>query len=360
VANLTRSRLEAIPDRPKTGDRPRARSIEYTSAPVPSTHDLERLRRAAKTCRACPLWRNATCTVFGTGPASARVVLVGEQPGDQEDRAGEPFVGPAGKLLDRALAAAGVERSSLYLTNAVKHFKWEPRGKRRLHQKPNARELAACRPWLKAELEAVKPALIVCLGATAARSVVGSEVRVMSERGRERDTEFGVPALITVHPSSLLRLPEGSDAKAAFACKSGLRCPRERSAADSSVTGLALSRAEGYRFGRPDFAPWQARGSMVTFVTMKSKTASRPPVAATKSRPPTHEQVEALARALWIDQGRPSGHDLEIWLTAERQLIGAPLGNGEDLDPETSRAARVDRELERIVSPPPQRSPTAL
>jgi uracil-DNA glycosylase family protein len=197
-------------------ERKRPLPDEFKPAPVPNSRDLGRLRKAAKTCRACPLWRNATCTVFGSGPPRARVVLVGEQPGDQEDRAGEPFVGPAGKLLDRALVAAGVDRITLYLTNAVKHFKWEPRGKRRLHQKPNAREMAACRPWLEAELNAIKPSLIVCLGATAARSVTGSDVRVMSERGSKRDTEFGVPALITVHPSSLLRLPEGHDAEAAF------------------------------------------------------------------------------------------------------------------------------------------------
>jgi uracil-DNA glycosylase family protein len=199
-----------------TSERKRPSPDEFEPAPVPDTRDLGRLRRAAGSCRACPLWRHATCTVFGEGPADARIVLVGEQPGDQEDRAGEPFVGPAGKLLDRALEAAGVDRRTLYLTNAVKHFKWEPRGKRRLHQKPNAREVAACRPWLEAELRAIEPALIVCLGATAARSVVGTGVRVLSERGGRRETGFGVPALITVHPSSLLRLPPGSDAEAAF------------------------------------------------------------------------------------------------------------------------------------------------
>jgi DNA polymerase len=197
-------------------DRKRPLPEEFGPAPVPNTRDVGRLRKAAESCRACPLWRNATCVVFGAGPSEARVMLVGEQPGDQEDRAGEPFVGPAGKLLDRALIAAGVDRSTLYLTNAVKHFKWEPRGKRRIHQKPNAREVAACRPWLEAEVRAIKPELIVCLGATAARSVVGADVRVLSERGKRRDTEFGIPALITVHPSSLLRMPEGSDAEVAF------------------------------------------------------------------------------------------------------------------------------------------------
>jgi uracil-DNA glycosylase len=200
----------------EANDREHSRPAEFNPAPVPDTRDLNRIRKAAESCRACPLWRNATCTVFGRGPTRARVVLVGEQPGDQEDRAGEPFVGPAGKLLDRALVAANVDRKTLYLTNAVKHFKWEPRGKRRLHQKPNAREMAACRPWLEAELQAIKPALIVCLGATAARSVVGPDVRVLRERGEKRETEFGIPALITVHPSSLLRLPDGSDAEKAF------------------------------------------------------------------------------------------------------------------------------------------------
>lgn len=190
---------------------------EFSRTPVPDTRDLTTLSAAAGHCRACPLWRQATCTVFGTGPSTARVVLVGEQPGDQEDRQGKPFVGPAGQVLDRALAAAGIERSAVYLTNAVKHFKWEPRGKRRLHQRPNAREVAACRPWLEAELAAVRPDLIVCLGGTAAQSVVGRTVRVLSERGEKLPTEFGAPALITVHPSALLRLPQGADAEAEFA-----------------------------------------------------------------------------------------------------------------------------------------------
>lgn len=184
---------------------------------VPDTRELPALRVAASACRACPLWRNATCTVFGEGPGDASVVVVGEQPGDQEDRQGRPFVGPAGLLLDRALAAAGVPRSALYLTNAVKHFKWEPRGKRRLHQRPSAREVAACRPWLEAELAALRPKLIVCLGATAAHSITGRDVRVLSERSQKVDTEFGAPALITVHPSALLRTPAGADPAAEFA-----------------------------------------------------------------------------------------------------------------------------------------------
>ncbi|MBC7365773.1 MAG: UdgX family uracil-DNA binding protein [Undibacterium sp.] len=194
------------------------RATDFSAAAVPVTDDVGLLRDAAASCRACPLWRRATCTVFGEGPVRPRVVVVGEQPGDQEDRVGKPFVGPAGLLFNRALVAAGVERAELYVTNAVKHFKWEPRGKLRLHQKPNAREIAACRPWLEAELRALKPALILCLGATAAQAVLGSkEVRVLSDRGQLFPTEFGAPALITVHPSSLLRMAAGGDPEAAFA-----------------------------------------------------------------------------------------------------------------------------------------------
>lgn len=192
-------------------------SPEVARAPVPETRDLAKLRAAAAGCRACPLWRTGTQTVFGEGPARARVLLVGEQPGDQEDRAGHPFVGPAGGLLDRALEEAGIDRGTLFVTNAVKHFKWVARGKRRLHEKPATLELAACRPWLESEVRAVRPELIVCLGATAARSVVGRVVRVLTERGQRLPTEFGVEALITVHPSALLRLRDRTEADAAFA-----------------------------------------------------------------------------------------------------------------------------------------------
>ena len=188
----------------------------FGRADVPDTRQLGDLRAAAVQCRACPLWRKATCTVFGEGPGRASIVFVGEQPGDQEDRGGRPFIGPAGRLLDRALAAAGIDRSTVYLTNAVKHFKWQPRGKRRLHQRPNAREIAACRPWLEAELRLIRPRLIVCLGGTAAQSVIGRAVAIMSERGTKLDTEFGAPALVTVHPSSLLRLPPEADPTAEF------------------------------------------------------------------------------------------------------------------------------------------------
>jgi len=189
---------------------------QFIPADVPRMKDLDTLRHSGQTCRACPLWKDATCAVFGEGPTHASVLIVGEQPGDQEDRVGKPFVGPAGQLLNRALAAAGVNRAELYVTNAVKHFKWTPRGKRRLHAKPSAREIAACRPWLSAEIESVKPKLIVCLGGTAAHSVTGEEQRVTELRGQIVTSAFGIPALITLHPSALLRLPEGMDLEQEF------------------------------------------------------------------------------------------------------------------------------------------------
>ncbi|HEX2099635.1 MAG TPA: UdgX family uracil-DNA binding protein, partial [Candidatus Synoicihabitans sp.] len=191
-------------------------SGRYHSPAVPSTNDWTELRAAAATCQACPLWQMASCTVFGEGPRNAVVMIVGEQPGDREDRAGRPFVGPAGQLLNRALREAGLDRDRLYLTNAVKHFKWTPRGKRRLHQNPNLRELAACRPWLEAEVNLVNPQVIVCLGASAARSVLGREVRVLTERGKLEPSSFGQPALVTVHPSSLLRLADPTEARTGF------------------------------------------------------------------------------------------------------------------------------------------------
>ncbi len=171
---------------------------------------LEALRREAACCTRCDLYRRATQTVFGEGSARARVMLVGEQPGDQEDRSGRPFVGPAGRLLDRALAAAGIERGDVYVTNAVKHFKWQARGKRRLHEKPNARELAACRPWLDAELAAVRPDVLVCLGATAAQALFGRSFRVTRQRGRLLPTALAPHALATVHPSAILRAPDAA------------------------------------------------------------------------------------------------------------------------------------------------------
>jgi DNA polymerase len=178
-----------------------------------SADDIEALREAAANCRACPLWKDATQTVFGEGPQHASIMLVGEQPGDKEDLAGKPFVGPAGQLLDRALEEAGVDRKKVYVTNAVKHFKFVPRGKIRLHQKPNTPEIKACRQWYERELASIKPDLVVAMGATAAQSVFGKITPINKNRGRLIDLEDGIKALVTVHPSYLLRLPD-ADAKA--------------------------------------------------------------------------------------------------------------------------------------------------
>src|SRR4051812_1200176 len=181
---------------------------DWRPAPAPATSSLTTLRRAAKGCTACHLYRHATQTVFGEGPKGATLMLLGEQPGDQEDLAGKPFVGPAGKILDRALEDAGIDRNEVYVTNTVKHFKWEPRGKRRIHKKPNSREIAACRPWLEAELGAVRPNLLVCMGATAAQAVLGPSFRVTRERGKVLESELASKVVATVHPSSLLRQPD--------------------------------------------------------------------------------------------------------------------------------------------------------
>jgi DNA polymerase len=178
-----------------------------------SANSIEALRIEAESCRACPLWKDATQTVFGEGPQTARVMLVGEQPGDKEDLAGKPFVGPAGQMLDRALEEAGIDRDEVYVTNAVKHFKFVPRGKIRLHQKPNTSEIKACRPWYQRELAAIKPGLVVAMGATAAQSVFGKITPINKNRGRLIDLDDGIKALVTVHPSYLLRLPD-ADAKA--------------------------------------------------------------------------------------------------------------------------------------------------
>ena len=172
---------------------------------LPSHLSLPALREAARDCRGCPLFQHATQTVFGLGRRSSRLMLVGEQPGDEEDRRGEPFVGPAGRLLDEALTAVGIERSDTYVTNVIKHFKWVAQGKRRLHQKPTGREVAACLPWLEKEIALIEPQLIVCLGATAAQALLGSDFRVTVSRGRAMRTRFGPPALATVHPSLILR-----------------------------------------------------------------------------------------------------------------------------------------------------------
>jgi uracil-DNA glycosylase family protein len=177
------------------------------------TGSLDVLREQASACRACPLWKDATQTVFGEGPQTASIMLVGEQPGDKEDLAGKPFVGPAGKMLDRALQEAGIDRPKVYITGAVKHFKFVLRGKFRLHQKPNTSEIKACRQWYEREFAAIKPALVVAMGATAAQSVFGKITPINKSRGRLIDLADGTKALVTVHPAYLLRLP-GADAKA--------------------------------------------------------------------------------------------------------------------------------------------------
>jgi uracil-DNA glycosylase family protein len=169
---------------------------------------LPELKEAAADCRACDLWKDATQTVFGEGQPGARVIMVGEQPGDREDIEGKPFVGPAGRVLDEALAEAGIERTTVYITNTVKHFKWKPQGKRRLHQKPNAAEISACRPWLDSEISVIAPELLVCLGATAAQALLGPAFRVTRQRG-EFIQPPGLPlTMATVHPSSILRAPD--------------------------------------------------------------------------------------------------------------------------------------------------------
>jgi uracil-DNA glycosylase family protein len=180
---------------------------------LPARATISSLRRASKTCEGCDLCYRGTQTVFGEGPANARVVMVGEQPGDQEDLAGRPFVGPAGALLDRALLAAGLDRTQVYVTNAVKHFKWEQRGKRRLHARPNSREIEACKPWLEAELKAIKPELLVVLGSVAAQSLLGRKFKVTQERGKFIESPWAVRTLATFHPSALLRAPD-HDARA--------------------------------------------------------------------------------------------------------------------------------------------------
>lgn len=190
-----------------------ATKSETTSAGdfVPEDGTLEELRAAAQSCKGCDLYKNATQTVFGEGPEKAKVVLVGEQPGDQEDKQGLPFVGPAGRLLDKALAEAGIAREQVYVTNGVKHFKYIWHGKRRLHQKPSVREVAACRPWLEAEIEQVKPKVVVCMGATAAQSVLGRPVPITRERGKFIESKTGPAIFITTHPSSILRQREDAD-----------------------------------------------------------------------------------------------------------------------------------------------------
>ena len=200
----------------KHSQQPSPSPEEWQTAEPPHTRSLEKLRDAAARCTACPLHRNATQTVFGEGRSTADVVFVGEQPGDAEDRAGHPFVGPAGKLLDRALVEAGIDRSEVYVTNAVKHFKWEPHGKRQLHKTPSSRDIAACRPWLQAELAVLQPRVLVALGATATGALLGPEVKVLRDRGKVMKSEFCEQTIVTVHPSSLLRATDEAAREAAY------------------------------------------------------------------------------------------------------------------------------------------------
>jgi DNA polymerase len=194
---------------------------------------MSSLRAAASACKGCPLYRNATQTVFGEGKRSARLVLVGEQPGHEEDLAGHPFVGPAGRILDEALGAVGIDRDDTYVTNVVKHFKWVPKGKRRLHAKSGAREIGACLPWLEKEIELVRPRLVVCLGATAAQALLGSKFRVSVQRGQLVSAPLAEHALATVHPSSILRQRTSEDRHR----------ERERFTADLEVAATFLKRA---------------------------------------------------------------------------------------------------------------------
>jgi len=179
---------------------------EWSATPfLPPRPTMRSLVRASAGCRGCPLYKKATQTVFGEGPKTARAILVGEQPGNEEDLSGHPFVGPAGRVLDDALGAAGIDRGKVYLTNVVKHFKWTPKGTRRMHQKPAAREIAACMPWLEEEVALVRPQVLLCLGATAAQAILGRSFRVSRERGRVTATRLAARTLATVHPSSILR-----------------------------------------------------------------------------------------------------------------------------------------------------------
>ena len=183
---------------------------------LPATHTLAALRTAAARCQGCELYRRATQTVFGEGDPGARAVFIGEQPGDLEDRLGHPFVGPAGRLLDRALAATGLAREQVYVTNAVKHFKWEPRGKRRLHKRPDDGEIRACHPWLHEEIALIRPAVVVCLGVTAAHAAFGRAVRLKDYRGHFIATPLAEATFVTLHPSAILRLPPNADREVAF------------------------------------------------------------------------------------------------------------------------------------------------
>ena len=201
---------------------------------IPERPTVTSVRRAAKDCRACDLYKRGTQTVFGEGPSRAEVMMVGEQPGDAEDRAGHPFVGPAGQLLDRALADAGIDRRRVYMTNVVKHFKWEPRGKRRIHARPNGAEIAACRPWLETEIALVKPRVLVCLGATAAQALLGRAFKVSRQRGTFVPSPLAPRVTATVHPSSILRAPD----------EAARRDEMKRFVADLTRVARELSRKE--------------------------------------------------------------------------------------------------------------------
>jgi len=186
-----------------------------TAAPlIPSRPTLKKLQIAAAGCQACDLWKTGTQTVFGEGKQISTVMFIGEQPGNQEDLQGRPFVGPAGNLLDKALEEAGIDRSRVYVTNVVKHFKWEPRGKRRIHKKPNAAEINACRPWLQAEIDVIKPRVIICLGSTAAQAVIGPKFRVSTQRATFVQSDLAPFVTATVHPSSILRAPSDEQRRA--------------------------------------------------------------------------------------------------------------------------------------------------
>ena len=198
-------------ERPRSSE---AKPREPVPNLIPDRPTLKSVAAAATGCKACDLYKRGTQTVFGEGPKNARLMLVGEQPGDAEDLAGHPFVGPAGKLLDRALEQAGIDRESVYVTNVVKHFKWEPRGKRRIHAKPNAGEISACRPWLETEISLVRPYALVCLGATAAQALLGKRFKVSTQRGEFVDSSLAPLVMATVHPSSILRAPDEESRRA--------------------------------------------------------------------------------------------------------------------------------------------------
>jgi DNA polymerase len=215
IGRKSRSRAAAKPISAARIDRPPNKGAVATGSAaefVPPNLTLPKLRAAAMKCRGCHLWTLGTQTVFGEGPKDARVMIVGEQPGDQEDRAGHPFVGPSGKLLDRALEEAGIDRDDVYVTNAVKHFKWErgEKSARRIHKKPNDAEIRACHPWLEEEIRLVQPQVVVCLGATAAQAIMGKSFRVTKERGRAVSSPSGGTVIATVHPSSVLRAPDAA------------------------------------------------------------------------------------------------------------------------------------------------------